>query len=56
MSARELLTSAGLHESHWGRRIIAAEDGGFTGRELVTREAPPFVGEMWWRTPRKMVL
>jgi hypothetical protein len=33
MSARELLTSAGLHESHWGRRIIAAEDGGFTGRE-----------------------
>ncbi len=34
-TAKELLTTAGLQDTHWGERIIAAEDA---GRTVPTQE------------------
>jgi hypothetical protein len=34
MTAKQLLTEANLHATHWGQRIIRAEEtGAFTGRD-----------------------
>ena len=35
MKAKQLLEEAGLSETPWGKVIIQAEEGGFTGKQQI---------------------